>query len=104
MLVRVKTHDEAEISEDKYAEMLNDTLPEVTVGRMSWGAGDVLREMDPIAFRCGIADEQMWQCTECGNEYDDESEAEECCPRWDCDVCGVTTDDEDDECCEDDND
>lgn len=46
------------MTKDEYEDMLNDTYPEVTPLGVSWiayGAGRVLRKMDPVAF-----DEMYW--------------------------------------------
>jgi len=53
----------------------------VTVCNFSFSPGRVLREMDPTAFRCGMSEMDRWKCTECGVLYDDECQAEECCPE-----------------------
>ena len=42
---------------DRYEEMITEIYGEVTLGNFTWEAGRVLREMDPVAFRCGVADE-----------------------------------------------
>lgn len=46
-------------------------------------AGSLLLRIDPIAFRTAYNDhtacEEVWICGECGEEYDDEEDAEECC-------------------------
>ncbi len=36
---------------DAYLEYLNDSLPMIEINGMEYLAGDVLREVDPIAFR-----------------------------------------------------
>lgn len=41
---------------DEYCEMLNDLYGTVLVAGYEFDAGTVLREMDPIAFRCGMLD------------------------------------------------
>ena len=43
--------------EDRYEELITEVWGEITLGYFAWGAGRVLREMDPIAFRCGVSDE-----------------------------------------------
>jgi len=47
------------IDEDDYEELLNETCEEVNIGSLTYQAGQVLREVDPIAFRCGCADEEI---------------------------------------------
>jgi ribosomal protein S27AE len=48
-------------------ESLLDSLNEetVTIGVCSWGKGDILKEMDPVAFDCAVSDESS-------HYYDDE--------------------------------
>jgi len=46
------------MNEDDYEELINETHPEIDIFQMTYQAGDVLRAVDPIAFRCGIADEE----------------------------------------------
>lgn len=39
-----------------YAEMLDEVYPVVNVAGMEYSTSDVLRHVDPIAFRCGMLD------------------------------------------------
>ena len=41
---------------EHYREFLNDTLPRVLIFDLSYGAGEVLEEVDPVAFRTGMND------------------------------------------------
>lgn len=102
-------------TEDDYSDLLDSTYEEVTVGGMSWSASDVLRKMDPTAFRCGFNDyqetETKYKCPHCFNEYDNYDEAKWCCQNeedelWVCDTCGSSYDNEEDgdSCCFDHND
>jgi hypothetical protein len=75
---------EQEISEEDYIQVLNDTYGTVEICGQTFDSGYALKELDPTAFRCGKVDyedtlERKWECTECGEEYTDEDEAEECC-------------------------
>ena len=74
-----------EYTEDEYREHLNDVYGDVCVCGINIQAGDVLAEVDPIAFRVGMAEQEtdLWECGECGDEYDTEDEAEDCCPEED---------------------
>ena len=42
---------------DRYEEMITELYDTVSIGELTWDAGRVLRELDPIAFRCGVSDE-----------------------------------------------
>ncbi len=86
---------EHEISDDEYEQMLNDIYPEdVSVCGYKHSQGTLLKEIDPIAFQCGKSDEMKWECSECGNVYDEEDEAEECWKTCqdvvECNHCGET--------------
>lgn len=73
---------EKEYDERDFEDMLNENYEEVNVLGITYGAGTVLKAVDPIAFRCAMSDEPVvWVCDECGEEYSDEDEAEECC-KW----------------------
>ena len=41
---------------DRYEEMITELYGTVSIGELTWDAGRVLRELDPIAFRWGVAD------------------------------------------------
>jgi hypothetical protein len=66
--------------EDLYLDYLNE-FPEVDVFGFSFLAGDVLKELDPTAFRCGCSDWSSEEFTELeGGGYmrrDDFEELEE---------------------------
>ena len=75
---------ERELTDDKYEEFLDEVYGEVSVCGITFDAGRILRKLDPIAFRCGKNDyesmlDPIWVCGECGEEYDEEWEAEDCC-------------------------
>lgn len=42
---------------DMFRDYLDEILPEVRIGSYTYGAGRVLAEIDPIAFRCDML---MW--------------------------------------------
>ena len=75
---------ERELTDEEYQLELDDLYGEVNVCGMTMRAGYVLREMDPTAFRCGKIDytdslEHEWECGECGEAFDNEEDAENCC-------------------------
>lgn len=49
----ITTWDEAV---ESFESMLDETTGPVKVAGIEWDASRVLREMDPIAFRCGLFD------------------------------------------------
>ena len=94
---------EIEISEEEYEEMLNENYPEIDVLGCSYQAGYLLKEIDPIRFRCGMSEEPIkYECGNCGKIYEDKDEAEECC-KVDCEECGklYETEEEALNCCKD---
>lgn len=42
--------------ENRYEESLNDCNPPVRIGSLTYEPGYVLKEVDPVAFRCGACD------------------------------------------------
>lgn len=43
-------------SEDEFEELLNETCETIKIGSLEYDPGYVLRNVDPMAFRCGVAD------------------------------------------------
>ena len=42
--------------EDAYEEFIDELYPEVRIGALAFSPGRILKEMDPIAFRCGMSE------------------------------------------------
>ena len=80
-----KEIDIEKYSEDDYCQSLNDCYGEVRLGSLVWDADYVLRELDPIAYRCGFSDFQEYEtkylCPICENQHDDYDEALWCCQQ-----------------------
>lgn len=76
-----------EMTESEYEDYLNECFETVTICGMTYDQGSALRQLDPIAFRCGLADmdTEKWECGYCGERFDDETSAEECCVDVDTD-------------------
>lgn len=69
-----------ELTEEKYEEFLNLIYDEINIGSFTFEPGRILRELNPAAFRCGMAEElEQWQCSECDQIYENQDNAEECC-------------------------
>ena len=84
-------------NEDSFLDMLNEVYGEVNICGMIMDAGTVLKECDPIAFRCAMNDSQEYKtkycCPICGEEHDDEDKANFCCQDrniFECEICGET--------------
>lgn len=45
-----------DVSTSEYQDMLNDVHGDVTICGMTYGQGDALEALDPVAFRCGLGD------------------------------------------------
>jgi rubredoxin len=91
----VMTAIEHEISDEQVVELLDEMYSDpVIVCGMPMQQSRILKELDEPAFnefRNGI---EQWECSECGNVYDEEDKAEECwktCSNTvECDHCGTT--------------
>ncbi len=44
-------------NEDMYEEFLNEIFGAFQIGSLTFSGGSIIREMDPVAFRCGMAEE-----------------------------------------------
>jgi hypothetical protein len=71
---------EKELTEDDYQEFLTEIFGEVELGHLTFDSGEIIRELDPIAFRVGMADQETFYiCEECGWEFNNSDDAEGCC-------------------------
>lgn len=71
-----------EKTEDEYEEYLTEIFGSITIGYLIFDAGKIVRELDPIVFRCGMSDlDEEWRCNECNRIYDNKEEAEDCCKK-----------------------
>ncbi len=52
----IKEHCSAVDAEEQFEELLSETCETVKIGSCEYDPGYVLRNIDPIAFRCGVAD------------------------------------------------
>ena len=82
------TEVERELTENEFEDALNDIYGDVEIAGLTYSTGRALRELDPIAFRCGLADyedsleTEEWECGECEEAYNNEDDAEECCQEY----------------------
>ena len=67
------------MDEDEFATYLDERYGDIDVCGYKYFAGHALRELDPTAFDCMQADTERWICFECGNLFDDEDDADNCC-------------------------
>lgn len=73
-----------ELTDEEYESYLNEIYPTVNVCGYEYDPGRALRLLDPIAFNVGKREhennqEEVWECTECNSEFDNENDANECC-------------------------
>ena len=69
-----------EYSESEVVDWIDETNPGVIVLGMSYSPGEIIRELDSVAFRCIEAERpERWECEECDKEHESEEEANQCC-------------------------
>ena len=73
-----------EREEKEYDEFLDEVYGIVKVCEYEYNTSQILKEVDPTAYRCGFVDwldseEERWICSICYCESDNEEEAENCC-------------------------
>jgi len=73
-----------EREEKEYDEFLDEAYGTVKVCGYEYDTSQILKEVDPTAYRCGFADwsscePEQWQCSICNCVYDNKEEAEDCC-------------------------
>jgi len=95
-LLEPKTEYRDRYTEEQYDEMLNECHEQVKLCGMTFDPAYVLKQIDPVAYRCGFADyqeeEEVFLCPVCGEEHGIEEEARWCCQEEDdftCQYCGV---------------
>ena len=52
----IKEHCSAVDAEEQFEELLSETSETVKIGSLEYDPGYVLRNIDPVAFRCGVSD------------------------------------------------
>ena len=52
----IKEHCSPVDAEEQFEELLNETCETVKIGSLEYDPGYVLRNIDPVAFRCGVSD------------------------------------------------
>jgi hypothetical protein len=52
----IREHCDPIDEEEAYEELLDECYPEVKIGDLTYSAGYVVKNVDPVAFRCGVAD------------------------------------------------
>ena len=67
----IKEHCSPIDAEEQFEELLNETCETLKIGTLEYDPGYVLRNIDPVAFRCGVSDmlADDEQFVEVGGEY-----------------------------------
>ncbi|TKJ33536.1 MAG: hypothetical protein CEE38_20475 [Planctomycetes bacterium B3_Pla] len=52
----IKEHCSAVDAEEQFEELLSETCETVKIGSLEYDPGYALRNIDPVAFRCGVSD------------------------------------------------
>jgi len=52
----IKEHCSPVDAEEQFEELLNETCETLKIGTLEYDPGYVLRNIDPVAFRCGVSD------------------------------------------------
>ncbi len=52
----IKEHCSPVDAEEQFEELLSETCETVKIGSLEYDPGYVLRNIDPVAFRCGVSD------------------------------------------------
>jgi hypothetical protein len=92
-------------TEDDYDDMLDEVYGDIEIGNLTYSTSRVLKEIDPIAYDYGFSDyqEYVYECSECGETFEDEQDAEECCRenQYQCEICEEYHDclEDAEECC-----
>ena len=67
---------QVDVSNDQYQEMLNAVYGDVTICGMTYGQGDALEALDPVAFRCGLGDYESEIQSELEEAIENEDDSE----------------------------
>lgn len=54
----IEEYIEEHNTEEAYEEQLDEISGEIQIGNLTFSAGQIVKELDPIAFRCGMADNE----------------------------------------------
>ena len=70
------SNGQVDISSDEYQEFLNEIHGDVTICGMTYGQGDALEALDPVAFRCGLGDYESEIQSELEEAIDNEDDSD----------------------------
>lgn len=67
---------EVSMTDEEYADMLNDVYEDVNICGYKYSAGDALKEVDPTAFRCGKNDHESDIQSDLEQQLENEDESD----------------------------
>jgi hypothetical protein len=98
--------DVADLSDRGWKEEYDEMIDNCHGSFMDFDASTILEECDPTAYEIGFSEwvdslPKPWECGNCGDRYDTDDEAIDCCMEP-CSSCGelYETTEEADDCCE----
>ena len=59
----------ARCDEDLYEDLLTEVYGSFQCGHFEFDAGRIFKELDPIAFRCGMSEVEEGLCDECLKDF-----------------------------------
>jgi hypothetical protein len=78
------TNGEIDIGTDEYIDIMDDIYGTVEIAGMTYGAGQALEAVDPVAFRCSLGDYESAIQTELEEAINNEDDSEiEWCDGYD---------------------
>ncbi len=67
---------EIEADEQKVLDMLDECYDDVKIGNLTFTPSQIIKDCDPVALRCMVADEPIrYVCDDCREEFDEYDEA-----------------------------
>jgi hypothetical protein len=70
------SNGQVDISNDEYQEFLNKVHGDVNICGMTYGQGDALEALDPVAFRCGLGGYESGIQSELEEAIDNEDDSD----------------------------
>lgn len=64
-------------AEERYDDFLNEIHPTVQIGELSYDPSRVLKEVDPVAYRCGLNDWMDSEDLEIGTQEEVDSQEDD---------------------------
>lgn len=62
--------------DEHYDEIIDECYPEVEIGVCRFYASQILRELDPVAYSCGVSDEESFKMDEVRSDLESGDEVD----------------------------